>query len=95
MVIVAGYILVDPETRDAYLTGCADVVDQARSAPGCLDFALSADLTDPARVNIFERWESREAVETFRGAGTGDEQNAVIRAASVAEYDIAAVRSLT
>lgn len=95
MVIVAGYLLVDPETRDAYLIGCVPVVEQARSAPGCLDFALGADLADPARINIFERWESRAAVEAFRGAGTDAEQNAMIRGAAVAEYDIAAVRSLT
>ncbi|MGW0178371.1 putative quinol monooxygenase [Nocardia sp. NPDC003345] len=95
MIIVAGYLLVDPENRDAYLAGCVTVVAQARSAPGCLDFALGADLTDPARINIFERWEDQEAVEAFRGAGTDAEQNAAIRAASVAEYDIAAVRSLT
>ncbi len=27
--------------------------------PGCLDFALSADLVEPGRINIFERWESQ------------------------------------
>lgn len=95
MVIVAGHLLVAPEDREAYLTGCIPVVEQARAAPGCLDFAISADLIDPARINILERWETRKAVESFRGAGTGDEQNAAIRTATVAEYDIAEVRYLT
>ncbi|MFI5716572.1 putative quinol monooxygenase [Nocardia sp. NPDC051750] len=94
MVIVAGYLLVAPEGRDAYLVGCVDVVEQARSSPGCLDFAISADLTDPARINIFERWETQEAAESFRGAGTGEEQNAAILGATVAEYAIAEVRPL-
>jgi quinol monooxygenase YgiN len=94
VVIVAGHIVVNPEERDDYLAGCADVVRQARRAPGCLDFALSADLLEPGRVNIFERWESAAAVEAFRGSGPSDEQGAAIRTASVAEYDISDERSL-
>ncbi|MGW6336180.1 putative quinol monooxygenase [Nocardia rhamnosiphila] len=95
MLIVAGHLIVDPPARAAYLDSCLGVVDRARSAPGCLDFALSADLTDPARINIFERWADRESVEAFRGSGTGDEHIAAIRHASVAEYEIAEIRSLT
>ncbi|NKY36698.1 antibiotic biosynthesis monooxygenase [Nocardia speluncae] len=95
MVIVAGHLLVAPEAREAYLAGCVGVVRQARSAPGCLDFAISADLTDPGRINILERWESQESVEQFRGSGTGAEQSAAIVGATVAEYDIADIRSLT
>lgn len=94
MVIVAGHIVVDPGKRDDYLAGCVDVVRQARRAPGCLDFSLSADLLDPGRVNIFERWESAAAVEAFRGSGPSDEQGAAIRTASVAEYDVNDERSL-
>jgi quinol monooxygenase YgiN len=94
MVIVAGHIVVDPQGRDDYLSGCLDVVRQARRAAGCLDYALSADLVDPGRVNIFERWESQAAVEAFRGSGPSDEQGVAIRAASVAEYDVDGERSL-
>jgi quinol monooxygenase YgiN len=94
MVIVAGHIVVDPQGRDDYLSGCLDVVRQARRAAGCLDYALSADLVDPGRVNIFERWESQAAVEAFRGSGPSDEQGLAIRAASVAEYDVDGERSL-
>ncbi|WP_030177457.1 putative quinol monooxygenase [Spirillospora albida] len=95
MVIVAGHIVVEPHRRDAYLAGCVSVVEQARRADGCLDFAVTADLIDAGRVNVFERWESRAAVEAFRGSGPTDDQTAEIQAASVAEYDIADVRSLT
>jgi hypothetical protein len=51
MVIVAGHITVDPEQREFYLEGCMSVVEQARRAYGCLDFAITADLVDPGRVN--------------------------------------------
>jgi len=95
MVIVAGHIVVDPEQRESYLAGCVSVVEQARFAAGCLDFAITADLVDPARVDIFERWESQEAVEEFRGSGPSDEQGSAMLSASVAEYVVADVRSLT
>jgi quinol monooxygenase YgiN len=95
MVIVAGHIMVDPAQRESYLAGCVSVVEQARRAPGCLDFAITADLLDPGRIDILERWESQEAVEAFRGSGPSDEQGAAMLSASVAEYDVADVRSLT
>jgi quinol monooxygenase YgiN len=61
MVIVAGRITVDPEQRESYLAGSIGVVEKARRAAGCLDFAIMADLLDPGRVNLFERWESQAA----------------------------------
>ncbi len=94
MVIVAGHITVEPAERAAYLQGCRAVVRSARGAAGCLDFTVSADLLDPARINIYERWDSRSAVEAFRGTGPDDGQSAMIRTAAVSEYDIAAVRTL-
>ena len=94
MVIVAGHVVVDPKRRDSHLTGCVEVVRQARRTPGCLDFALSADVLEPGRINVFERWESQAAVEAFRGSGPSDEQAEAIVSASVAEYDIADERAL-
>jgi len=94
MVIVAGHVTVEPEERASYLAGCVTVVEQARGAAGCLDFAITADLIDPGRVNIFERWESQAAVEAFRSGGPSDEQGSAMLSASVAEYDVDGVRHL-
>jgi heme-degrading monooxygenase HmoA len=74
MVIVAGHVTVDPEQRECYLAGSTSVVEKARQADGCLDFAITADLLDPGRVNLFERWESQAAVKTFRRRGPGNKQ---------------------
>jgi len=94
MVIVAGHVTVDPEQRESYLAGSMSVVENARQADGCLDFAITADLLDPGRVNLFERWESQEAVKTFRRKGPRNKQRAARLSVSVAEYDIADVRPL-
>ena len=95
MVIVTGHIVVDASARADYLAGCVSVVEQARRADGCLDFAISADLVEPGRINILERWESQAAVDAFRGSGPSDEQGAAMLSASVAEYDVAGARMLT
>jgi quinol monooxygenase YgiN len=95
MVIVAGHLVLDPRQRETYLEGCRDVVDQARRAPGCLDFAVTADLLDPSRVDIFERWESQAAVDAFRGSGPSDEQTSTVISATVVEYDVTGERRLT
>ena len=95
MVIIAGHVIVGREERDDYLAGCAQVVEQAGCAPGCLDFAISADLLDPTRINVFERWDSQDAVEAFRGGGPSDDQTDAIVSASVAEYDVTGERDLT
>jgi len=50
MVIVAGHITVDPEQRESHLAGSMRIVEKARQADGCLDFAMTADLIDPGRV---------------------------------------------
>ena len=90
MLIIAGWLRVDPASRADYLEGCAAVVEQARSAPGCLDFALSADLLDPGRINVHERWESDEQLRAFRGSGPDVGQAAQIRDAEVLRYRISA-----
>jgi len=92
MVIVAGHITVDAERRESYPAGSVRVIEKARRADGCLDFAITADLIDPGRVNLFERWESQAAVKAFRRSAPRTKQGAAMLSASVAEYDIADVR---
>jgi quinol monooxygenase YgiN len=88
VIIVAGSVHVDPEARDSYLDGCREVVAAARRASGCLDFALSADLLEPGRINVFERWESTEALKRFRGEGPSGDQLAQLRGIHVSEYEV-------
>ena len=94
MVIVAGHVTVEPEQRESYLAASVVIVEQARAAPGCLDVAITGDLIDPGRVNIFERWESQAALEAFRRNGPPFEHGTAMLSVSVAEYDVADVRPL-
>jgi quinol monooxygenase YgiN len=88
VIIVAGSLSVEPSGRQAYLDGCREVVAAARDAAGCLDYSLSADLLELGRINVFERWESAEALERFRGSGPPDDQLAELLAIDVSEYEV-------
>ncbi|WP_182906141.1 putative quinol monooxygenase [Microbispora sp. H13382] len=85
---IAGWLTVDPDARDAYLRGCISVVEHTRAAAGCLDFVLSADLIDTARISVYERWESEEALHAFRGSGPDEGQVTMIRDAEVLRYHV-------
>ncbi|WP_420453643.1 putative quinol monooxygenase [Ilumatobacter sp.] len=95
MIIVSGFLKVDPDERASYLEGCRQVVQAARASDGCIDFHLSADPLEADRINIFEQWESTEAVEAFRGSGPSDDQQAAILDAKVSQHEVAASTSLT
>jgi len=88
MLIVAGHLIVQAADRDQYVADCATAVRTARAADGCLDFAVSADPVDSRRVNIFERWQSPEQLQAFRGSGPDEDTRSRIVEASVSEYVI-------
>lgn len=88
MIIVAGWLRVAPDERDDYLVGCRAVVEQARGAPGCLDFSLGADLAEADRINVYERWTGESELLAFRGSGPDGDQQIAIVAADVRRYII-------
>jgi quinol monooxygenase YgiN len=93
MIIVAGALTVDPHGREAYLEGCVSVVVAGRQAQGCRDFALSPDLLDAGRINVFERWDSEEDLHRFRGSGPDDGQRAALLNVEVNEWTVADLSS--
>ncbi|WP_066951086.1 putative quinol monooxygenase [Microtetraspora fusca] len=90
--IIAGYLEVDADQRDAFVAAHHDLVRRARQAPGCLDLAITADPLDPARVNNFERWESREHLNAWREVAAAPDAGIAIKNDYVMEYSVADVR---
>ena len=91
MLIIAGYLVVDPSERDRYVADCVPVVEMARAACGCLDFAITADSVDPSRIRIYERWTDEARLLAFRGSGQSDEQSTEIIDADVLRFVIESV----
>jgi quinol monooxygenase YgiN len=86
MIIVSGRIYVRPGARQAFLTSSLEAVAQARGAPGCRDFVVAADPIEPDRVNVYEEWESEEALLTFRGGGPDQDLSSSIVRADVSRH---------
>lgn len=64
MIIVEGYVrFADagdfPRIRDAAFAQ----MSASRAEPGCLEYTYSLDVADACVMRVFERWESRAALE--------------------------------
>lgn len=92
MLIIAGYVEVDPERRDAYVAAHLDLVRRGRQAPGCLDFAITADPVSASRVYTFERWESRPDLDAWRAVAAPPESDIEFTTVAVMEYGVAGER---
>ena len=86
MLIVSGRIYVRPGARDEFVASSAEAVVQARAFRGCRDFVVAADPIEPNRVNVYEEWESEEALLAFRGAGPDSGLTSSILRAEVARH---------
>lgn len=81
MLIVSGRIHVRPGSRQKFVELSMEAVVAARKYPGCRDFVVAADPIDPDRVNIYEEWDSEEALLAFRGSGPdSDLSSSIVRA---------------
>jgi Antibiotic biosynthesis monooxygenase len=89
MIIVSGRIYVRLGTREAFLTLSGEAGAQARRSWGCRDFVVAADPIESNRVNVYEEWESEEALIAFRGDGPGDDVSSSIVKADVAKHMVA------
>jgi quinol monooxygenase YgiN len=69
-----------------FLTSSVAAVAQARRAPGCRDFVVAADPIEPDPVNVYEEWESEEALLAFRGDGPAQDLSSSIVRADVSRH---------
>jgi quinol monooxygenase YgiN len=89
-IIVSGTLHVDPADREAYLRARVPILEHAR-APGCLDFSLTADLLDPGRVNVYERWHPHEDLLAYRESdGPAEDDSIPLTAADVELHHVSA-----
>lgn len=62
MIVIAGSIDVDPDRREAALEAGRPHVLATRAWPGCRAYVWSADSLEEGRIQVFEEWESEEAL---------------------------------
>ena len=90
MILVTGYIDVDPAQRDTFLNAVKAVQAKTREEPGNEHYVFSADLEDDGRFHVEEHWADEDAIAghmasphmaEFLGAIGG-----VVRGASLMKY---------
>jgi quinol monooxygenase YgiN len=62
-IIFAGHLDFAPSGCEGWLAHAIDFAEEALKNPGCLDFVVAADPTVASRLFIFQRFESRAALE--------------------------------
>lgn len=92
-ILIAAQIEVDPARRAEAITSGKKWIDGALTQPGCLRYDWSADGLSDNRINVFEEWESEEALANhFAGAQYAGMRDHIhefgITAASSAKYRV-------
>ena len=63
MIVVTGWILAKPETRDELIAIGQDHSRRSRAEPGCLSHDLYIDSENGLKLFFFERWADRAALD--------------------------------
>lgn len=91
MIIVAGYIEIEPEGRETFLLSRQDNIARSRLEDGCIDYTFSADSSDPSRVRVFEVWESAQKLDVHldnRPLGQKEEPAMTPRSRALYRYEV-------
>ena len=97
MIIVAGYIEVDPEDREAFLFSRQDNIARVRLEDGCIEYTFSADSSDSSRVRVFEVWESAQKLDIHldqRPVGQKEGPVVTPRSRELFRYEVGSSRPL-
>jgi quinol monooxygenase YgiN len=86
--IVAGKLTIKCGSRDEFIEKSREAMLLARKNEACEDFSVSPDPIDSNRVNIFERWKSRSALDSFRDAGPESDVFSLVDVFEVNEYEV-------
>ena len=97
--VISVTLRIDPAKRDEAVAAAVDVMRATRQEAGCIAYTFSADLEDPSRIHVFERWASQEALDShFRAPHMAAFQQKVggfgVRDMKAEKYEIAKVGPL-
>ena len=62
MIIIAGTISIDPSKADQALADAVEMMKETHEEQGNLAYVFSLDPLVPGQIQLFEKWESEEAL---------------------------------
>jgi quinol monooxygenase YgiN len=68
MIIIAGSLTIDPAQSDTIRAAAATMMAETHKEPSCQEYVFSISVADPSKVQIFEIWDSAEALEAHFAA---------------------------
>lgn len=87
-IIVVGKLILKLDSRVEFIEKSIPAILMARQSSDCEDFSVSADPIDENRVNIFEKWTSKKALEAFRNTGPDSDVLSLVDVFNVDEYEV-------
>ena len=61
-VLIAGTIELAPEHIDEALNGAKELIEEARSEPGCIAYDWTPDPYVPGRIHVYEEWTGEQVL---------------------------------
>jgi quinol monooxygenase YgiN len=86
MIIVSGTLKLQLGRRDGFLQASTEVMKAARATAGCRAFVVAADPIESDIVNVYEEWDTEEALLRFRGEGPSGDMRGMIASADVRRH---------
>jgi len=90
-ILVTGVIDLDPAQRDGFIAACQELMAATHQEDGCEHYCFAADLSDPGRFHISERWASKPEMDAHMGSAhlaafMGAMGNFGVRGASLTQW---------
>ena len=66
MILLLGYIAIDPAAADGFAPALKRQVEASRAEDGCVHYSLSFDPVVPGRINVAEIWRDQPTLDAHR-----------------------------
>lgn len=63
MIIIAGSLSIDPALADTFWDAATEMMAASRAERGCGAYTFSRDISDPAVVHLFEKWDDAASLD--------------------------------
>jgi quinol monooxygenase YgiN len=63
MILIAGYVKYQPGAIEKLKSEMLKMVSATRAEDGCINYDFCVDITDPAKLIVFERWRDQKALD--------------------------------
>ncbi len=92
-IVINGTITIDPARKDEAYAAAVAMQEATWKEAGCLHYVFSADLSDPSKLHIAEKWVSMDDLNAHftepHMATFGAAMKGIIQGVNVVKYEIA------